>query len=183
MKQYSFLLESNIQNSIDGLKKFYNTLDYGTVLDGKIYTGKKLTAKIIDKAHILSPEEIRRYNVGTCYDTTGYSYKMLSDWGVKFKSYLFTTRQKYNEEKGIWDDPTHTFLIYLDINNDHKWHWLEGSWSGYKNNDYVEQDPNKLVSIIKSLLNKSNGKGYIREIKKYPRFGISYHEFYKELMS
>ena len=89
MKQYSFLSESNIHNSINELKKFYNTLDYGTVLDGKIYTGKKLTAKIIDKAHILSPNEIRKYRVGTCYDTTGYSYKMLSDWGVKFKSYLF----------------------------------------------------------------------------------------------
>ena len=163
--------------TINELKEFYAQIEYGTVLNGKKFTTRQLSDDVLRKAHILSSEELEQYKIGTCYDTAGYSVRFLKRMRVPFKCIFLNTRKNYDPGKGMWNDPTHTTVIYKDASGG--WKWIEGSWWKYKNNDLENVRPEDLIMAIKALW---SNQGYCREIAEYPKEGTTIQEAYYEMM-
>lgn len=132
--------------------------------------------------HILTPQEqISRKN-GTCYDTSLFTDIFFSKNNVEHECWLFSTRREYDASKGIWNDPTHMFVIYHDIDAN-VWQWLEGSLGAFKANTVAFTDKIAILDYIFRLCEKANGKGFLRHVPKMPQAGISIHDFYRECMA
>jgi len=171
---------SMLQTPAD-LARFYESSSYGTVVGHTKYTGRQLTKNVIDRIRILSPEKQIRNMVGTCYDTVGLSAYYLTRWKIPYRMYFVNTRKEYDKEKGIWDDPTHLFLIYQ--NEDKQWVWLEGSWGSYKGSHKPWDNPGELVHDIVDKLRADNGNHlFCRLVHKYPGFNLTIHDFYQLLI-
>lgn len=70
-------------------------------------------------ARILTPQEVLKYKVGTCWDQSLTLAYLLSQAGIEFK-YFFMEKPS-NE--------THTFVV---AKVDNKYYWLETAWSRHK---------------------------------------------------
>ena len=167
---------------IDYLRGFYKSCKYGTVINGKKYTNDNFDECAIDKAKLLFPAEISKYKCGTCYDTVQYSIETFLKYNIHFRHCFISTRKQYDYEQGMWNDPTHTFILYY-LND--KCYWLEGSWRKYIDINISRTDSDALVKYIKKIWCESNNtdKAYVRSIINYPKPGLTYHKAYKQFMS
>lgn len=73
---------------------------------------------------VLKPDELLKYKVGTCWDTSLYIYSKLKEAGYR------KVRLIYLE---IWDKQftTHACTVYQHINSK-LWYWMEYSWEKYR---------------------------------------------------
>ena len=170
MKQYSFLLESNIQNSIDLLKKILSKIQYG--LRNPKTNKKELRGTLEDYDRmwrLATSEETISSGVGICWDTVELIRDFLSKHNIEFKMFYSQT--------STYEDPTHTYVLYKDNG---KWKWIERSWSKYQYNN-LEFDSwldgaKKITKILtKELVNHHKYSTYL--LDKYPKPGCNTKEF------
>ena len=76
-------------------------------------------AYLNENARILTPQEVLKYQVGTCWDQSLAIAYLLSQEGIKF-TYLFMEKPS-NE--------THTFVV---AEVDGKYYWIETAWARHK---------------------------------------------------
>ena len=173
-----FLYESENSSITYQLNKFYQTVDYGTFLDGKriVYSEDTWTDYVNDHIRLLSPQQVYKYKIGTCYDTVNYTIHKLELNSIPYRCYYATVSKYYDKER-IWGGPTHTFIICKENG---KWQWVEGSWGKYMGYNYKWDNPDELLTFIYHCLKRA-GQKYIRQILAYPKSGIRYRDFYKQM--
>ena len=167
------LWESTITN-IDQLKDFYSRCGYGTEGDPQF---------VEEHWHFQSPAETLEKGIGICYDTAAMTHEYFQKWGIEHICLFAFTKRSLGEEYN--DDPTHTFVVYKDP-VDNMWKWLEGSWADFKDNDWVEANPETLIKNIGRALANSMEPPvtyYISKITRWPEQNVSMSDFYHILKS
>lgn len=153
-------------NSIEELKDFYSRCNYGTEGDQQFNQ---------QHWHFQSPAQTIEKGIAICYDTAAMTHEYFEKWNIEHICLFAFTKRSMGQDYN--DDPTHTFVIYKDQNNE--WRWLEGSWQDFKNNDWVESDSDTLIKNIgKALANDLGQTYYISVINHWPDYGVSMSDFY-----
>ena len=179
MKQYSFLLESLNNNSpVNVLKRKLKTIKYG-LRDPKTNKQWKkwneensvATEEDYDKVWRLgTSQETLQSKIGICWDTVEVERDFLSKTNIEFKMFF--------AHGTVYEDPTHTWIIYKDTDN--KWKWLERSWGTFENNDYEWDNwMDGVKQITKHLVEfcDKHHKYTVYLLKKYPKPGYDSSKF------
>lgn len=181
-RKYKSLSVKDI-NSIKALKDFYKQCDYGLIdfeADAPWNETHKNTYFEDWENHwrLLSPDQLLKFRRGICYDTARMNDHILNKLGVDHVNLFAYTKR--SGEGSYDDDPTHTFTVYRDV--DGRWRWLEGSWGPYKDNDWSENNADKLITRIgRELANNSGVTNRIGVISDWPEYGASMQDFYHAL--
>ena len=166
-----------IKTPIEEVKEIFNKIKYG-LRDPKTNKPWKDTHSgtrwqdYDSEWRLATPEETIKSGIGNCYDTVAISREYLK----KAKGIQFRTFFMVDKNGGFMDCPTHTFLIYLDT--DDQWKWLEGSWGPFKNNDWSSKNPRELVKWIgTAMANMEKTDIQVFELNGYPKYGCDMTEF------
>ena len=123
--------------------------------------------------YLLSPEELLKTKVGTCFDQVELERKLFNDYNILVKTYFIYS---YISKDNI---PSHTFLTFEYQN---KIYWFEHSWYQYKGiHEYLNL--NNLLHDIKNKFLKSHNltKNENTSIYEYklPPYHLTCDEFYE----
>lgn len=151
------------------LNKKLNSFDYGTIVDGKIYTN--LDKVPWNRYKTLTISQMDKYKVGICWDFVNYQHNYFSKTGIKNDSFLFVKQMSEDPN----DIVTHTFSI-LEGNK-----WFESSWAKHQGIHKVRS----YKDVIDVLKEEYKSK-YDFEVYKYNpdgMTGISNSQFFKKATS
>lgn len=167
-----------IKTPIEEIKDIFSKIHYGwrNPNTGEAVHNKeefqKLGGNVESIWRLGTPEQTIKAEVGNCYDTVAISREYLK----RSKNIQFRTFFMVDKDGGFMDCHTHTFLIYLDT--DDEWKWIEGSWGPFKNNDWQAKNPKDLISRIgTAMANIDRKEIQIHELSGYPKYGCDMKEF------
>lgn len=141
-----YQVDINLNNQLP--RKYYDLVEevsaweYGYVYKGKRYKGMN-TNEDINRYRVMSPREVEKYHIGTCFDLTLYMANKLKDFD-EIKSGLYVLHCYYIDATVGKDTPCHTFPV-IEEKPSGKFHVLEAAWKrmagihSYKNMDKMTQ--------------------------------------------
>lgn len=120
---------------IEAFNDELNSFDYGILVDGRILTGNNID---FFKYRTISPEQVRRYKAGVCWDYVSYEYEWFKrhypkqmrftkdSFNLNTSQYSCYYMEHIDEDQ---DHPTHTWLAYT---YDGKVYAFESAWKPIK---------------------------------------------------
>lgn len=120
---------------IEAFNDELNSFDYGILVDGRILTGNSIDFL---KYRTISPEQVRRYKAGVCWDYVSYEYEWFKrhypkqmrftkdSFNLNTSQYSCYYMEHIDEDQ---DHPTHTWLAYTYGGNVYA---FESSWKSIK---------------------------------------------------
>lgn len=142
--------EGSQKKTLQDVEKYLSSLSYiqyGIYTDGKIHSAASNLFSV--KYRNMTPDEIKQYKCGVCWDTSRMIYKDLSKMG-------FTCKEIYFISYDIPKLPTHSFTIFKDSG---KWRICEYSWRTYRG---ISKAFSSIEEICKEYVKKNNK--YLNEI-------------------
>ena len=144
------LNEESKKKTLQDVERYLSSLSYiqyGIYADGKVHSAS--SKLFCDVYRNMTPDEIRQYKCGVCWDTSHMIYKDLSKMGFKCKEIYLISYDMPNL-------PTHSFTIFKDSG---KWRVCEYSWNAYRG---VSKAFSSVEEICEDYAKKQNK--YINEI-------------------
>jgi len=130
-------MEETVKNILEEMKE----ISYGWVEPNGVKHFKSKQNYFKEFYRIMTIDEIKKYKVGTCFESAKYASYLLKEKGLSPRSFMIN-----------YDDPNklakHTFTV---VNDDKNYYWVESSWV----NDQIKFD--SLEDLIEAV------------IKRYPR--------------
>ena len=159
--------------SINDLKAFYKTVEYGFVIDKRDVRPDKDEDECWRSGTYKS---LILHKKGVCYDTTIMSDHFLTQWKIPHEVVFF-----WDGGNKCNDHPTHLTCIYQENN---EWKWLEGSWGSFKNNNWHAKTDKELIEwITKACANSWKRSAFSGIIEKLPVDGTCMIEFWNMMVA
>lgn len=164
--------------NVELLLKEMSNIEYGWIdKTGYKYINKIAKNKFITDWYLQKPQEIKKTQIGICWDQVEYERNFFETHKIKHKCIFMIY------EDGI-KNPMHTFLIFKDKN---KYYWFENTYNNVKG--IISFDNLKdCIEKVKYEFKKENALEEIGEklylyVYEKPEYEISAEEFVNHCIS
>ena len=146
------------------LQFLQDTMKYGFVADGKVYT-KAERQQWVAHYKIRFGEDLIQAGYGACFDYAELQRSFFEKWGMEHECY-FLRGYRAKKNKNAKTLPFHTFLIYKDGD---KWKWFEYSFRTLRGIHEYQTKQQALADVVSKALEYHNCVQDKFDLYKYPK--------------